>query len=70
MVEWDPVPTCSENGIVQFYMVKYEEPDSESKSLDARNFSAFLSGNENTLYLIQVAAATSKGVGKFSEPIN
>lgn len=70
MVEWEPVPTGSENGIIQYYTVKYGEPDSVIMSFNLyQSFSAVLLGSEDTLYFIQVAAATSIGVGKFSDPI-
>lgn len=69
MVEWDLVPTSSANGIILFYMVKYGEPGSNRSSLISRDFSAVLSVQADTLYAIQVAAATRNGVGRFSESI-
>lgn len=70
MVEWDSVPSGSENGIIQYYTVEYGEPGSEIMNVNLyQSFSAILLGNEDTLYFIQVAAATSIGVGKFSDPI-
>ena len=71
IVEWGPVPTGAENGVIQGYLVKYGEPDSDMRNNTVGDFTAVLSdAQENTLYTIQVAAYTSMGVGRFSERIS
>ena len=71
IVEWDPIPKGSENGILQGYKVVYmalsRYADLETNHDD---YSAVLVGlGDDLLYTIKVAAYTKIGTGDFSQPI-
>ena len=71
IIEWDPVPKGSENGIIQGYLVQYGEPQSQMRNQSISGFRAVLDGvQHNISYVIQVAAFTSLGVGRYSEPLS
>ena len=71
IIEWDPVPKGSENGIIQGYLVQYGEPQSQMRNQSISGFRAVLGGvQHNTSYAIQVAAFTSMGVGRYSQPLS
>lgn len=71
IIEWDPVPKGSENGIIQGYLVQYGEPQSQMGNQSISGFRAVLGGvQRNTSYVIQVAAYTSMGVGRYSQPLS
>ena len=75
ILEWDPVPEGSENGVIKGYKVEYSVKDSgDSLSVVHESihyeYTAVLSGLEfDTLYAIRVAAFTSVGSGNLSEPM-
>ncbi|KAJ7334472.1 hypothetical protein OS493_014789 [Desmophyllum pertusum] len=71
IVEWDPIPKGSENGVLQGYKVVYmalsRYADLETNHDD---YSAVLLGlGDDLLYTIKVAAYTKIGTGDFSQPI-
>jgi len=73
IVEWDPIPEGSENGVLNGYKVEYwAKRNNQTAVLETSNdeYNAVLDGlSYNTVYRIQVAAFTSGGSGDFSEPI-
>ena len=73
MVNWDPIPKGSENGVLNGYKVEYwEKRHNHSAAHETSNdeYTAVLDGLlYNTVYTIRVAAYTSSGSGIFSEPI-
>ncbi|XP_078344032.1 polycystin family receptor for egg jelly-like [Oculina patagonica] len=72
MVEWDPIPQRSENGVLKGYKVEYWAQDNKTTVHETTHdeFTAILSSLwYDTLYTIRVAAFTSMGSGDFSHPI-
>lgn len=72
LVEWDPIPKGSENGVIKGYKVEYLSEDVETVDHETTHdeYTAVLSKLLNgTLYTIRVAAFTSMGSGDFSPPI-
>lgn len=68
IIEWDPVPKGTENGIIQGFLVQYGEPQSQMRNQSISGFRTVLDGvQHNTSYVIQVAAYTSMGVGRYSK---
>lgn len=73
IVEWDPIPEGSENGVLNGYKVEYwAKRNNQTAVRETSNdeYTAVLDGlSHNTVYTIRVAAFTSSGSGDFSEPI-
>ena len=73
IVEWDPIPEGSENGVLNGYRVEYwAKRHNQSIALETSTdeYTAVLEElSYNTLYTIRVAAFTSSGSGDFSEAI-
>ena len=73
IVDWEPIPEGSENGVLNGYRVEYlEKRHNQSAVCETSNdeYTAVLDGlSYNTLYTIRIAAYTSSGSGDFSEPI-
>ena len=70
-VSWGEVPADSKNGVILSYTVTYVGPEGrteiETVPIPSRNVT-LMKLNEHTEYQITVAASTSKGLGRKSEP--
>ena len=73
IVEWNPIPEGSENGVLDGYKVEYcAKRTNQTAARETSNdeYTAVLDGlSFNTVYMIRVAAFTSSGSGELSEPI-
>ena len=73
IVDWDPIPVSSENGVLHGYKVEYWDKRHNQSAVHKTSddeFTAVLGGlSYNTEYMIRVAAFTGSGSGDFSEPI-
>lgn len=73
IVDWDPIPEGSENGILNGYKVEcWAKRNNKTAVRETCNdeYTAVLDGlSYNTVYTIRVAAFTRSGSGDFSEPI-
>ena len=72
-IVWEPPPLDQRNGIITSYMVKYAIANKLHQAVNVkstRNVQVRLTNLKPfTNYSIEVAAATLKGYGPFSQPI-
>ena len=76
-VQWDQVPAAGQNGVILNYTIKYIETDSSGSETIFEKTVVVVAPkrnvtleklNEYKIYKITVAASTSKGKGRESEP--